>query len=85
MGYLVGPILPRSVPARAEQHRCHDRAAEVDDPTGELGHLRREAGDLGHDDHGRALALAQHRAGRAVVGEAVALEVVERVVHGHEG
>ena len=39
----------------------HDRRApELDDAIGEVEHLRRDAGHLREDQHGRALALAVH-------------------------
>ena len=62
----------------AEQVGHDRRAADVDDPLGELEDLRRDARDLGDHDHGRSRPLAEDRPGLAVRGEVGPLERRER-------
>src|SRR4051794_9176000 len=63
--------------------RQHRGQTEVGDATREVGHRRRDAGDLADDDDSRPAALPEDGALLAVGGEGGAFEVVEVVVFGH--
>src|SRR5262245_23879131 len=78
-------ITPRprsSTPADAgiaEEPRHEDGEAGVAHPAREARDVRRDAGHLGHHDHGRALARDEHELALAEEGQLLALEVLERV------